>query len=36
MTYDWEGIRTRRMRWMKVALTAAVLAAVLIAIAAQV
>ena len=35
MTYDWDGVRARRMRWMKVAMAVAVLAAVLIVIVAQ-
>jgi hypothetical protein len=35
MTYDWEGVRVRRMRWMKVTMTVAVLAVVLAAFAAQ-
>lgn len=35
MTYDWEGIRTRRVRWMKVAISAAAIIAVLIAVLAQ-
>jgi hypothetical protein len=35
MTYDWDGVRARRMRWMKVAMAVAVLAAVLIVVVTQ-